>query len=154
VPARRSGMAASAANTSREIGAVLGVSILGSLVSPQLQTSLLSQLKHLGVPPTFNALILNALETGGVPPSGNSGGAGGAAGAGHASEVQQVISAAYGAFYTGLRAALVLSAILVLAAGLVTLVLLRRRDGTGDPGTGDLGTGDLGEGVSAPPAGP
>jgi hypothetical protein len=146
VPARRSGMAASAANTSREIGAVLGVAILGALVDSQLQVSLLGRLKHLGVPPTFNSIIINALETGAVPASGNSAGAGGAAGAGHATEVQQVIGAAYSAFYTGLRAALVLSAILVLVAGVVTLVLLRRDAGHA--------AADPDPQVSVPPAAP
>jgi EmrB/QacA subfamily drug resistance transporter len=126
VPARRSGMAASAANTSREIGAVTGVAILGALVNSQLQSSLVGRLRHLGIPATFQSIVIHAIETGAVPASGNSAGAGGAEGAGHASLVQQVISAAYSAFYTGLRAALVLSAILVLAAGLITLVLLRR----------------------------
>ena len=126
VPARRSGMAASTANTSREIGAVTGVAILGALVNSQLHASLLGRLKHLGIPANFQAIIIHAIETGAVPSNGNSAGAGGAAGAGHASLVQQVITAAYSAFYTGLRAALVLSAILVLVAGLVTLVLLRR----------------------------
>jgi hypothetical protein len=126
VPARRSGMAASAANTSREIGAVTGVAILGALVNSQLQSSLIGRLKHLGVPANFQSIVIHAIDTGAVPANGSSAGAAGAAGAGHASLVQQVITAAYSAFYTGLRAALVLSAVLVLAAGLVTLVLLRR----------------------------
>ena len=131
VPAERSGMAASATNTSREIGAVTGVAILGALVNSQLQSSLVGRLKHLGIPPNFQSIVIHAIETGAVPSSGHSAGAGGAAGAGHASLVDQVITAAYSAFYTGLRAALVLSAILVLAAGLVTLVLLRRGQGPG-----------------------
>jgi EmrB/QacA subfamily drug resistance transporter len=142
VPARRSGMAASAANTSREIGAVTGVAILGALVNSQLQSSLLSQLKHIGVPPSFNAVIIHALETGAVP--ANASGAG-AAGAGHTSEVTQVLDAAFNAFYTGLRAALVLSAILVLASGLFALILLSRR--------GADASADEGE-VSSPPAAP
>jgi hypothetical protein len=41
--------------------------------------------------------------------------------------VQEVIHAAYSAFYAGLHAALLLSAFLVLAAGLFTFVLLGRR---------------------------
>ena len=40
--------------------------------------------------------------------------------------MQQVIQAAYSAFYSGLRAALFLSAALVLAAGLFTLIMLKR----------------------------
>jgi EmrB/QacA subfamily drug resistance transporter len=131
VPAQRSGMAASAANTSREIGAVTGVAILGALVNSQLQSSLVGRLRHLGIPANFQSIVIHAIETGGVPSSGHGQGAGGAAGAGHASLVQQVIQAAYGAFYAGLRAALLLSAVLVLLAGLVTLWLLRSRSEPG-----------------------
>jgi len=120
-------MAASAANTSREIGAVTGVAILGALVNAQLRSSLTGRLKHLGIPANFQSIVIHAVETGGVPSSGNTQGAGGAAGAGQGTLVQEVIHAAYTAFYTGLRAALVLSAILVLAAGLYTFAALRRR---------------------------
>jgi EmrB/QacA subfamily drug resistance transporter len=131
VPAERSGMAASATNTSREIGAVTGVAILGALVNAQLHASLIGRLKHLGIPPTFQAIVIHAIETGIVPSSGHSQGAGGSAGAGHESLVNQVIQAAYGAFYSGLRAALLLSAVLVFLAGVGTLVLLRRQDEIG-----------------------
>jgi EmrB/QacA subfamily drug resistance transporter len=127
VPPERSGMAASAANTSREIGAVTGVAILGALVNAQLRSSLTSRLKHLGIPANFQSIVIHAVETGGVPSSGHTSGAGGAAAAGQGSLVQQVIRAAYSAFYTGLRAALLLSAFLVLAAGLFTFVTLSRR---------------------------
>jgi EmrB/QacA subfamily drug resistance transporter len=127
VPPARSGMAASATNTSREIGAVTGVAILGALVNAQLRSSLTSRLKHLGIPPNFQSIVIHAVETGGVPANGNTQGAGGAAGAGQGALVQQVIHAAYSAFYAGLHAALLLSAFLVLAAGLFTFVLLGRR---------------------------
>ena len=126
VPPERSGMAASASNTSREIGAVTGVAILGALVNAQLHASLIGRLKDLGIPANFQSIVINAIETGVVPSSGQGQGAGGAEGAGHASLVQQVIQAAYGAFYSGLRAALLLSAILVLAAGLASFILLSR----------------------------
>ena len=129
VPPERSGMAASAANTSREIGAVTGVAILGALVNAQLHASLIGRLRHLGIPATFQSIVINAIETGVVPSSGHSKGAGGAAGAGHASLVQQVIEAAYGAFYSGLRAALFLSASLVFAAGVASFVLLSQDGG-------------------------
>jgi MFS family permease len=125
VPAGRSGMAASAANTSREIGAVTGVAILGALVNAQLRSSLTGRLKHLGVPANFQSIVVHAVETGGVPSSGHAKGAGGQAGAGQGSLVQEVIHAAYSAFYAGLHAALYLSAFLVLAAGLFAFVVLR-----------------------------
>ena len=40
--------------------------------------------------------------------------------------MQDVIHAAYAAFYSGLQAALFVSAALVLAAGLSTLIMLRK----------------------------
>ncbi len=125
VPPARSGMAASATNTSREIGAVMGVAILGALVNAQLRSSLTSKLKHLGIPANFQSIVIHAVETGGVPSSGNANSA--AAAPGQGSLVQQVIHAAYSAFYTGLHAALLLSALLVLGAGLFTFVVLGRR---------------------------
>ena len=122
VPPERSGMAASAANTSREIGAVAGVAVLGALVNAQLHADLISRLNRLGIPPNFQSIVVNAVETGGVPPSGTTSSAGGA---GNAAVVQQVINAAYHAFGTGLHAALYLSAGLVIAAGILTAITLR-----------------------------
>ncbi len=134
VPPERSGMAASATNTSREIGAVTGVAILGALVNAQLRSSLTSRLRHLGIPANFQSLVIHYVETGAVPSSSHSNGAGGAAGAGQGTIVNEVIHAAYSAFYAGLHAALYLSAFLVLAAGLFTFVLLRPRQRPGDTG--------------------
>ena len=122
VPPERSGMAASAANTSREIGAVMGVAVLGALVNAQLHADLVSRLTHLGIPANFQSIVVNAVETGGVPPSGTTSSAGGA---GNAVIVQQVINAAYHAFGTGLHAALYLSAGLVICARILTAVTLR-----------------------------
>jgi hypothetical protein len=126
VPQERSGMAASATNTSREIGAVTGVAVLGALVNAQLRSDLTGKLQHLGVPPNFQSIVIHALETGGVPSSGNTAGAGGAAGAGQGTLVQEVINAAYNAFHSGLRAALFLSAVLVFAAGVLAAITLRK----------------------------
>ena len=82
VPPERSGMAASAANTSRVIGAATGVAVLGWLVNSQLRSSLSAQMNHLGVPVSFQNLVVNALETGQIPKntsaySGAEAGAGG-----------------------------------------------------------------------------
>jgi EmrB/QacA subfamily drug resistance transporter len=118
VPPERSGMAASAANTSREIGAVTGVAVLGSLVISQLHASLTAQLNHLGIPAQFQALVINAIETGQIPQNTS-------AYAGYGKIVQEVIAAAYTAFHSGLHAALYLAAGLVLAAGLLALITLR-----------------------------
>ena len=67
--------------------------------------------------------MINAIETGTVPSSGHANAAGPA---GEGKLVQEVIRAAYSAFYSGPHAALLLSACLVLAAGLFSIVDLRR----------------------------
>ncbi len=124
VPPERSGMAASTANTSREVGAITGVAVLGALVASRLNSNLVTSLNHLGVPKLYQTLVINAIETGAVPSSGkNSSQAGGF----NAKEVREVIQATYSAFQTGLHAALYLSAVLVLASGVMSLVLLGRR---------------------------
>ena len=118
VPPERSGMAASASNTSRQIGAVTGVAVLGSLVYSRLEASLTEQMQHLGIPVQFQALVANALETGQIPKNTSQY-------AGFGKLVQEVIGAAYTAFHDGLQAALYLSGSLVLAAGLLAFITLR-----------------------------
>jgi MFS family permease len=120
VPPQRSGMAASATNTSREIGAVLGVAVLGALVNSQLNAHLVASLRSLGIPANFQSIVINAVETGTVPSAGQGAGP---AGAGYGKIVQDVIHAAYSALHSGLRSALFLSAAIVLAAGLFTIAV-------------------------------
>jgi EmrB/QacA subfamily drug resistance transporter len=124
VPPERSGMAASAVNTSREIGAVAGVSVLGALVFSQLNASLSSHLANLDVPAgqraaimAFKPLIIQFIETGQANISGGY--------TQYGPIVGQVITAAYAAFGDGLHAAFYLSAALVILAGLLAATLLR-----------------------------
>jgi EmrB/QacA subfamily drug resistance transporter len=126
IPPERSGMAASATNTSREIGAVTGVAVLGALVNARLSADLISRLQHLGIPKALQTVVINGVETGLVPSAGNTKGAGGAEAAGQGTLVQEVIHAAYDAFQSGLHAALFLSAALVVAAGIFSFVMLGR----------------------------
>jgi EmrB/QacA subfamily drug resistance transporter len=136
VPPERSGMAASATNTSRELGAVVGVAVLGALVNARLTGDLAAALHRLGIPATFQSLVINAVEHGGVPPSGQASGVGGAAAAGHAQLVQQVLRAAYDAFGAGLHIALVTAAGLVLATAIVAGLTLPRTTDTEPAKTG------------------
>ncbi len=53
IPPEHSGMAASTTNTSRELGAVVGVAVLGSVVTGQLTTNLVHRLAAIGIPPQF-----------------------------------------------------------------------------------------------------
>ncbi len=132
VPPERSGMAASATNTSREIGAVTGVAVLGALVSARLSADIAARLQALGLPKSIQQFVINGVETGLEPSSGHGAGASGAAGAGQPKLVQEVIQAAYSAFESGLHAALYLAAALVLAAGIFSFFWLNRKP-AGDP---------------------
>src|ERR1019366_3037064 len=66
IPAANSGMAASTINTSRELGAVTGVAILGSIVNGQLTVNLTHRLIQIGIPPAFRQEIITAVITGDV----------------------------------------------------------------------------------------
>ena len=67
VPAEHSGMAAGATTTSRELGAVFGVAVLGSLVNGHLTVDLTQRLASLGIPAAFRDVVITAVETGQVP---------------------------------------------------------------------------------------
>jgi EmrB/QacA subfamily drug resistance transporter len=128
VPPERSGMAASATNTSREMGAVFGVAILGAIVNAQLTGSLAARLKAIGIPPNFQALVLHAVTGGGL--------SGGAANSAENSKnatiskiATKVVHAAYQAFGNGLHIALVLSACLLFAGAVVAACTVHRASG-------------------------
>jgi len=126
VPAERSGMAASATNTSREVGAVIGVAVLGSLVNGQLHSNLTARLDVLHIPQAFQAVVIEGVETGSVPSAGNTSSR---APKGEAKLVQEVIHAAYSAFQSGLHVALFLSAGLMAGVAILALVTLHGRPG-------------------------
>ncbi|HEX3824883.1 MAG TPA: MFS transporter [Mycobacteriales bacterium] len=121
VPAARSGMAASATNTSRQLGVVFGVAVLGSLINAHLTGDLVARLRQLGIPASYQALVLGAVRTGDIP-----------SGSGKPSPiVQRILDAAFDAFRSGLNAALITSAVLiVVAGGFATLVAARRDAGS------------------------
>jgi EmrB/QacA subfamily drug resistance transporter len=132
VPPERSGMAASAANTSREIGAVAGASILGAIVFSQLSSTLDSHINALQVSAAdktaimaFKPLIIEVLETGQIDKYlsqySSQGGL-----------IAQVERAAYAAFGDGLHAAFYLSASLVILAGILAAFTLGRRSAKED----------------------
>ena len=109
----RSGMAASATNTSRELGAVFGVAVLGALVNAHLTAGLTGRLHLLKIPANFISVIINAVETG-IVPSGVKGGG---------TIEDKVIVAAYAAFRSGLLA----SGVALLCAAVVAATTLADR---------------------------
>jgi predicted MFS family arabinose efflux permease len=130
VPPERSGMAASAANTSREIGAVTGVAVLGAIVYAQLTSALAYNIAHLKLPAADRAAIMplipyivHVIETGQTGLASNYKSLG--------TIVQDVLNAAYAAFGTALHDALYVSAGLVLFAAILSAVTLRGGKATG-----------------------
>jgi MFS family permease len=123
VPSARSGMAASATNTARQLGAVFGVAVLGALVNAHLTSDLAARLRTLGIPANFQGIVIDAVKTGTIPSGGNAPGSARAYGP----IVEKVISAAYGAFHAGLRTALFTSAAMILVAGAFSAVATRPR---------------------------
>jgi EmrB/QacA subfamily drug resistance transporter len=122
IPGERSGMAASATNTSREFGAVTGIAILGAVVNAELRTGLVSRMTSLHATTALQNYVLQVIETGSASLSGANSAATGN------SPIAQLVRAGFGAFTGALHGALYLSAGLVAAAALLSAVTLRQRD--------------------------
>jgi EmrB/QacA subfamily drug resistance transporter len=114
LPAANSGMASSAVNTSRELGAVAGVAILGSIVNGQLTVNLTQRLIQLGIPASFRQLVITAVTTGQTQQE--EAGLNPATRKQFAVLIKKVVNAAYGALQHGLDIALVASALLLLVS--------------------------------------
>jgi EmrB/QacA subfamily drug resistance transporter len=112
LPAANSGMASSAVNTSRELGAVAGVAILGSIVNGQLTVNLTARLIQLGIPATYRHLVITAVTTGQT--SAEEAGLSPATRKAFQALINKVVNAAYGALTHGLDIALIASALLLL----------------------------------------
>ena len=113
IPAAHSGMAASMTNTSRELGAVTGVAVLGSVVNGQLTTNLVHRLAAIGIPEQFRSEVVTAVTTGAV----NGKAAIASRNPAIASIVHKVVHAAYGAFSHGLDLSLLMAGALMLLSG-------------------------------------
>ena len=121
VPGERSGMAASVTNTSREIGAVAGVVVLGAIVSARLQAGLIAEMMKLHLAPAIQDYVISSVQSGG----------GVAALAGGVSASQggffgPLLKAGYAAFGGALHDALYLSAVFLALAAVLAAVTLRR----------------------------
>ncbi len=118
VSPERSGMAASATNTSRELGAVFGVAVLGALVNAQLTGALEQRLKALNIPRVYFQTIINFIETGSAP-------AGVSIGNGSGNSIEDhVVAAVYSAFRNGLEQSLVVAGVgMLVAAGIAVRTL-------------------------------
>jgi threonine dehydratase len=103
------------------------VAELGSIVNSKLTGQLAARLQALGIPPSFQSVVLHAVTGGGL----GSGGAATAAehnkNAAIAKIATKVVNAAYDAFGSGLHVALDISGILLLIGALVSVIAVRGR---------------------------
>jgi EmrB/QacA subfamily drug resistance transporter len=114
VPAARSGMAASATNTARQVGSVIGVAALGAIVNSYLT----SDLRHtLGKGSDY---IIGLLQTGGADAAGQQKNL-----AHPPALIAPIVNAAKEAFRNGLHAALLVSALLILLSAVITAITPR-----------------------------
>jgi MFS family permease len=123
VPAQQSGMAASTVNTSRELGGVFGVAVLGAVVNAQLTTGLNEKLVRLHIPLLYRKVVIEFVTTGGnITSAENSPGV-----KGHEKLIAKVLVAAEGSAGHGVHLALQIAAGAVLAAGVVAAFAARHR---------------------------
>jgi EmrB/QacA subfamily drug resistance transporter len=123
VPPEQSGMAASTVNTSRELGGVFGVAVLGAVVTAQLTTGLSQRLAQLGVPKAARSLILDFVTTGGSPSTISASNYPKS----EQPEILKVLAAAEDYAGRGVHLALQIAGAIVLLAAVVALFAARHR---------------------------
>jgi EmrB/QacA subfamily drug resistance transporter len=111
-----SGMAASTVNTSRELGGVFGVAVLGAVVNAQLTSGLTEKLVKLGIPVQFREIVVRIVTTGGSTNPADY-----PVAKGNAKIVARVLLAAEDSAARGVHLALQIAAAIVLAAAVVAL---------------------------------
>jgi EmrB/QacA subfamily drug resistance transporter len=126
VPPEESGMAASTVNTSRELGGVFGVAVLGAVVNAQLTSGLTEKLTKLGIPVQFRELVIQFVTTGGNISDAESS----PAARGHLKIVKKVLDAAASSADHGIHLSLEIGAAVVLLAAVLALFAARRSAGT------------------------
>lgn len=115
VPGRRSGMAASVSNTSRQLGAVIAIAVLGAIVNSALNGGLQKRLTEQGVPAPLRAFVDKTVREGGLPSTAS------------VNDyppplrplVQKILDIVYGAFGDGLHTCFTIAATLLVAGAVV-----------------------------------
>ena len=125
VTPERSGMAASALNTSRELGGVLAVAILGAVVNGRLVSHLNDRLGGLGLPAELRRTIVDTVTTGRYSLSSS---AENPLVQGNLSVFTKIIGAAEAAFGDGLHVALIVAGVILTAAAILALLGVRPRE--------------------------
>jgi predicted MFS family arabinose efflux permease len=122
VPPEQSGMAASTVNTSRELGGVFGVAVLGAVVNAQLTSGLTEKLVKLGIPLQFRQIVVRIVTTGGSTNPADY-----PIAKGNAKVVAKVLLAAEDSAGHGVHLSLRIAGAIVLAAAVVAAFATRHR---------------------------
>jgi len=117
VPRQRAGMASATSSTSREMGGVFGIALLGAIVTHQYAVELRTHLASLHLPRRVEDMVVAAAQNGpgaqqGSPPRGL--------------DVAVLRGIADAAFVDAVHVALVVAGLAVLAGALIFVVLVRR----------------------------
>jgi MFS family permease len=121
VPGNRSGMAASISNTSRQLGAVVAIAVLGAIVNSALSSGLQKRLTDIGIPAPLRAYVGNLVRQGGVPDTSSINNYPPVL----RPLVQRILDTAYAAFGDGLHTCFTVAAILLVAGAVVSAVAVR-----------------------------
>jgi MFS family permease len=135
VPAARSGMAAAAVTAAREIGGVVGVTVLGAVLYARLFTGLTSRLVDLGIPVGYRSIVIDAVRKGTrIPTQATPDPGSGLLPSFLARLLAQVkqslvdstVDAGKAAYVAGVRAALVIGVVVLVGGALGVALLLRQ----------------------------
>src|SRR5947209_18845362 len=140
LPAERSGMAAAAVTAAREVGGVVGVTVLGAVLYAQLFSGLTRRLADLGIPVGYRSIVIDAVRKGtSIPTQSTPDGGGGLLPAFLSRLLAQVkqtlvdrtVDAGKAAYVAGVCAALLIAVGGLLAGAVGVVVLLRSSDDHG-----------------------
>ncbi len=119
VETRHAGVASAATNTSRELGGVFGIALLGAIVTAAFERGLVARLLDAGIPASEAAHIAaeagNAAASGAAPPGGG-----------------PVADAIYSAFVHAIHVGMVVGVAVILVASVVSAIFVRSHVGQGE----------------------
>jgi EmrB/QacA subfamily drug resistance transporter len=134
VPGTRSGMGAAAVTAGREIGGVVGVTVLGAILYARLFTGLTQRLSDIGIPVAYRSIVIDSVRKGTSIPKARPLAPGGHPGllARFLAQVKQTlidktVDIGKSAYVDSVRTALVV-AVCVLVAGAAGVVVLLRAE--------------------------
>jgi predicted MFS family arabinose efflux permease len=111
VPRQRSGMASATTNTSREVGGVFGIALLGAILTAKMTSALTVSLSALDLPTTVREQIIQRATHGGAGGGGN---------------VPPVVTQAIrSAFVSGMRGSLLVASIALFVGSAVAYTFIR-----------------------------